>query len=301
MILAATLLFSVQFVFTKCYQRERGSSFYYSMRYAALASFVSVLLFWSLNRWVFEFTPFSFLIACLYSADALLCCAFGAKTLSRANLSVYSLFLMLGGMLLPFVYGLFLGEKMTIWKSIAVAFVSASMLFTLRKEEGKKVDLATAFCLAIIFITNGLTGVLLYIHQRSAAEIVSSTGFVVLYYGMNFIFSILLSLGLYIYGKVKKPEILKIRGAVVGEEKSTVKSSTIAICATIGYALVNGTASLLITNTAKYVEAGVQSTIVTGGCMVMSALLGLFFKEKITKKTVISLIFAIIGTVCIVL
>ena len=202
---------------------------------------------------------------------------------------------------MPFVYGLFLGEKMTIWKSIAVAFVSASMLFTLRKEEGKKVDLATAFCLLIIFITNGLTGVLLYIHQRSAAEIVSSTGFVVLYYGINFIFSVLLSLGLYIYGKAKKPEILKIRGAVVGEEKSIVKSRTIAICATIGYALVNGTASLLITNTAKYVEAGVQSTIVTGGCMVMSALLGLFFKEKITKQMVISLIFAIIGTVCIVL
>ena len=49
----------------------------------------------------------------------------------------------------------------------------------------------------------------------------------------------------------------------------------------------------------KYIDPGVQSTIITGGCMVMSAIFGLLFGEKITKKVMISLFFAVAGTICI--
>ena len=45
--------------------------------------------------------------------------------------------MMLGGMLIPFLYGFTLGEKMTLLKGVAMAFVLASMLFTLKKEDDK--------------------------------------------------------------------------------------------------------------------------------------------------------------------
>ena len=300
MVVLATMLFSIQFVFTKCYQKEKGSTFFYSTIFSAVACFAAIPFFLILNKGKVEFTWFSFAIACLYSIDVLLCSVFGAKTLSRANLSVYSLFLMLGGMLLPFLYGLAIGEKLTVFKGIAVTCILLAILFTLKKGEQKKVDWLTMVCFLLIFVTNGLSGVLTYIHQRSMENIVSASGFLLLTNGVSCTLSSLLALGIFLYGKKKSPTILELHGAERGNcEKSRLKSWLFAIGFIVGYALLHGTAALLTTITASYVDASVQSTIITGGCMLMSAIFGLFFKEKVTKRTVVSLLFAIVGTVCI--
>ena len=299
MVVFATVLYSIQFVFTKCYQKEKGASFFYSTIFSAIACFVAVPFFLILNKGKIEFTWFSFLIACLFALDCILCAVFGAKTLSKANLSVYSLFLMLGGMLLPFTYGLTIGEELTVFKGIAVVCILLAMLFTIQKEEGKKLDFGTIICFILIFVTNGVTGILTYIHQRSTLEIVSSSAFLFLCNAAQFVLSALLILWIYLYGKAKNPKLLETEKTGAEQERSNTKSWLLAIGSAVAYTLVHSIGLLCTTVTAKYVDAGVQSTIVTGGCMVMSAVFGLFFGEKITKKTVISLIFAVIGTVCI--
>ena len=153
MVIFATVLYSVQFVFTKCYQKEKGASFFYSTIFSALTCLFAVPFFLVLNKGRMEFTWFSFFIASLFALDCILCTVFGAKTLSKANLSVYSLFLMLGGMLLPFIYGFTIGEKLTVFKGIAVLCVLGAMLCTLQKEEGKKLDFGTVICFILIFIS----------------------------------------------------------------------------------------------------------------------------------------------------
>ncbi len=298
MVVFATVLYSVQFVFTKCYQKEKGATFFYSTIFSALTCLFAVPFFLVLNKGRLEFTWFSFWIACLFAVDCILCAVFSAKTLSKANLSVYSLFLMLGGMLLPFLYGLANGDKLTIFKGVALACVLLSMVFTLQKEEGKKIDFGTAICFVLIFVTNGLTGVLTYVHQHSMMETVSSSGFLFLCNLVQFVLSGLLIVGSYLYKKRKNPTILKEEQAQV-TGTSLKKSWCIAIASSIGYTLVHSIAMLCTTITAKYVEAGVQFTIITGGSMVMSALLGLLFSEKVTRKTLVSLVFAVAGTVCI--
>ena len=106
-------------------------------------------------------------------------------------------------------------------------------------------------------------------------------------------------MGIFLYGKFKDPKVLEIKNASSKKAKSNKKSWLIAAGAAVAYTLVHSIAMLATTVTAKYVDAGVQSTIITGGCMVMSAVFGLFFGEKITKKVVISLIVAVVGTICI--
>ena len=295
----ATILYSIQFVFTKFYQKEKGSSFFYSTIYSAATCLFATPFFLILSKGKIEFTWFSFLIASLLALDCILCAVFGAKTLSRANLSVYSLFLMLGGMLLPFFYGFFIGEKLTVFKVIAVVCVFLAMLFTIHKEKGKKLNFGIIICFVLIFITNGVVGILTYVHQRAVVEIVSSSAFLFLCNAMQFILSALLILGIFLYGKFKDPKVLEIKNASSKKAKSNKKSWLIAAGAAVAYTLVHSIAMLATTVTAKYVDAGVQSTIITGGCMVMSAVFGLFFGEKITKKVVISLLFAVAGTVCI--
>ena len=302
MLTGAVLLFSIQFVFSKCYQREKGSSFFYSMLFSVITGAVSIPYFLILNGSRLEMTPFSLFLAVLYSIDALACTVFGVKTLERANLSVYSLFMMLGGMLLPFLYGFTLGEEMTLIKGVAMLLVLLSMAFTLKKEDGKKTDLFLVLCYGVIFVTNGLTGVMTFMHQRATVAVVSASGFLLLSNIVKTVLALAVVAGIFIAAKVRGKDAMLVHGAAEGKRKpSPIKSWVIAVGCAVGFAFVNGTGSLLSTLTASYIEAGIQSTIGTGGCLLMSALFGLLFGERITKKTVFTLACALTGTVLIML
>lgn len=301
MIAAATVLYAFQFVFSKLYQREKGSSFFYSTIFGGIVCCVSVPFLLALNGWEFEFTPFSFLIALAYAADVTVCAVFGAKTLSRANMSVYSLFLMLGGMFLPFLYGLALGESFTAVKAVAIACVLAAMIFSLRKEEGKTTDRFTVICFIVIFVTNGLTGVLTYMHQRASQPITSPSGFLLLYNICRLVFSVVTAGCVYLYGRKKNAGLLEISGASENRASGRGKSLAIALVAAVGYAVMNGCAALLTTITASVVDAGVQSTIVTGGVMALTTINGFIFGEKPTGRNLLGLTFAIAGTVLIII
>lgn len=302
MIVGATILYSIQFIFTKLYQCKKGSTFFYSMIFGAVSGISAFVFLFVLNRGNVEFTPFSFWIALAFAVDVTLCTIFGAKTLSRANLSVYSLFMMLGGMILPVLYGLTLGESFTVMKALAIVSMIIAMICPLKKEEGKKTDVFTIICFIAIFITNGMTGVLTFAHQRAGQETVSPNGLVMLYNLCRMAICLLLILGVYIYGKTKNAEVLQVSGALESKrEQSKKRDWLIAITASVGYSLVNGTAMLLTTITAKSVDAGVQSTIVTGGVMLLSAISGMFFGEKSTVRTWLGMFFAVLGTVLIVL
>jgi drug/metabolite transporter (DMT)-like permease len=302
MLIGAMLLFSIQFVFNKCYQKRLGSTLFYSMIFSAVVAAVSVPYFIAINGGKIEYTPFSLLIAILYAVDVLACGVFGAKTLSRANLSVYSLFMMLGGMLIPFLYGFSLGEKMTLLKGVAMAFVLASMLFTLKKEDDKRADWFTIVCYVAIFVTNGVTGMLTFVHQRAEAPTVSSSGFLILWNVAKMVIAVLVIIGFIAYAKLKDPSVVKVQGASTdGKKGGAFSNFIITALIIVGFAVVHGTASLLSTETALYIDAGVQSTICTGGCILMSAIFGMIFGEKITKKTVLTVVCALIGTVLMML
>lgn len=180
MIIAATVLFSVQFIFTKCWQKENGAKFFSSVLFSAIACFVSLPLFFCLNGWKFEFSWFSFIVALLYAVDCIVCTAFGNKALEVADLSVYSLFLMSGGMLLPVIYGLFIGEDLTVIKCISIVLMLAAMMVMLKSDGSKKINFRSIVCFVVIFITNGLTGVFTFWHQKATVETVSSSGFLLL-------------------------------------------------------------------------------------------------------------------------
>ncbi len=296
MIIAATVLFSVQFIFTKCWQKQNGAKFFASVLFSAIACFVSLPLFLGLNGWKFEFSWFSLIVAFLYAIDCIACTVFGNKALELADLSVYSLFMMSGGMLLPVVYGLFIGESLTFIKCLSIVLMLAAMTITLKSDGNKKINFRALICFSMIFITNGLTGVFMFWHQKATIETVSSSGFLLLCNLLRLLLSLLLLCGIKLCGKRKNT-----KNTTNGESETVQKNARsrfISVGSAVGYTLVNGIASLLTTTTASYVNAGVQSTITTGGCLVMSAIFGLFFGEKITKKTYISLILAVVGTVC---
>lgn len=95
--------------------------------------------------------------------------------------------------------------------------------------------------------------------------------------------------------------LLEISGASEKRASGRGKSLAIALVAAAGYAVMNGCAALLTTITASVVDAGVQSTIVTGGVMALTTINGFIFGEKPTGRNLLGLTFAIAGTVLIII
>lgn len=303
MIIGSVICFSVQFVFTKCYQRERGANVFSTLIMVLIYSSLFVPMYFMIGGFKFEFTWYSLLIAGLLAINGITCDIFCIKVLSVANLSVYSIFLMLGGMLVPFFYGLiFFDEKLTVFRVFAVLFTIVALLSTFRKgEDNKKITPKAIFYFIMIFLTNGLGGTLIYIHQKSAYEVVSTSGFLLLSSINRFSLAGLIIICIVIFGKInakKQPEPIN---NVVVDRKALMTSWAISIAAACGFALMQGTAQFMEACTAKYIDAGVQATILSGGCIFMSAIFGLFFKEKITVKTIICLVFALASVIFMIL
>ena len=65
--------------------------------------------------------------------------------------------------------------------------------------------------------------------------------------------------------------------------------------------ICNGVANLLLLMALVALAPSLQYPLVTGGCIVLAAVFGLFFKEKISSATLIGMIMAIAGAVIICL
>ena len=62
-----------------------------------------------------------------------------------------------------------------------------------------------------------------------------------------------------------------------------------------------GVGNLLLLIALKYVNASVQYPIVTGGTMIMSTVICLLRKEKLTKRDVVATLLAFTATILIIL
>lgn len=299
LIIFSVLLFSVQFVFTKVYQKERGATFSASILQLVLSSLFFVPFYFIMNSFKFEFTLFSFFIALLYSINGMMCTIFGLKVLAKANLSVYTLFLMLGGMIVPFIYGLFTGESLTLFKAISVILVALSLFIDVKKDEDKKTNFVLILWCMLIFLGNGLAHVLTYIHQRSTLNVVSTSGFLLLSFSCKLVISgIVFAIITYIS---KRKDKLTSSPIAVKEKSQLLKSWAITLGVIAGYVVVSGLAQWISAYTAVYVDAGIKSTIITGGSIFMSAFFGLMFGEKITLIKIIQLLLALSGVVLMML
>ena len=63
LLMIATVLFSIQFVFNKVYQREAGETFVGSCRFLMISSLVFGALMFAYNGFRLSFEPFSLLMA----------------------------------------------------------------------------------------------------------------------------------------------------------------------------------------------------------------------------------------------
>ncbi len=274
LVLSAVILFSFQFLFNQKFQQSRGESLKSALEFSLYKSVVIVVIMLFIGKFSIEITPFSVLMAALYAVSGIAMTAFSMKAFAVANLSVYSVFSMLGGMLLPFVLGIgFYNEELTLFKALCCLLIVVSVLLNIMK--GKQDKKAIVYYMAV-FVLNGMAGVLSKIHQSSSLPHTDSTGFMLI---SSFITAVISAVWLLV--SYKKIPIIKGKNLLY----------------TAGYGVFNGIGNLFLLISLSNLPVSVQYPLVTGGVMVFSTAISAFRKEKISAKEYVAAAVSFVASV----
>ena len=289
LLILASLFFGGQFMAVKGYEKTNGQSIRASAKFSALYGLFAFVIFFCANGCKLSYSNFSLLLAALLAVVGIACNMVGLKTLSMGDIAVYSLFMMLGGMIVPFLYGvIFLKETIGAWNIVGLVFLIAALALPLfEKKEKKEKGKALFYVLCIgLFFLNGMSSTLSKIHQIDARA-VPSLDFTATLFGVQAVLGLVVWLATFIPLKPRNavPEPADEEPAEPAPEKYSRKKKLLftLLCA-FAFAAVNGTATFLQLVSAKHVSATAQFPIITGGTLVFSAILGwLSYKEKLSK------------------
>lgn len=278
-VLSAVLL-AVDFLIAKLYQKSEGNSPEKVFIFNFFIGIFSVAIFFFINGCRFEFTWFSAILALVMTTLAVLYTLIGFKILAAGNTAYYSFFLMTGGMVVPYLWGLlFLDEPFSLLRMAGLLLIIGAAFVI--HAGGQKISVKTVIMCASIFLLNGFVSVISKEHQISNMA-VSSSAYVILTAAVK----VLLCGSMLIAYRVK-------RAPSPSKQKMGIKP----ILLLASSALVSGLSYLLQLNGASKLPATVLYPIVTGGSIVFTVLAGwLVLKEKPTKQMVFGMIMCVAGT-----
>lgn len=294
-IFLAVLCFVGQFTFTKIYEGTVKQTTQSALIMLTATGVVGAILFFVIGGFRISFSPVTVTWAAVFALIMIPYYTVGIRVLSLGSLAIYSMFMMLGGMLVPFFYGiLLLDEEISIGKLIGTVLLTLFIILQAVAQRdaddpqcdgsGKKRGVFFALCILIFFI-NGLTGVVAKAHQISSGA-VDEISFTVISCALTAIFGAAILL----------ISSIRQKSAVIEAAGRVMHVKPMLVMALIGIAAHSG--NLLHLIAAADVPASVQFPIVSGGVIVLSALVSVtVFKEKVTRKEWFSIAGAFLSTV----
>ena len=274
LIIFSVMMFGGRFALQDVYRKLRGSGLRISLETSLVGSLAGLCVLLAVNGFKIEFTPFTLFVALLAALNSIAFAFCSFKALDTIDLSLFSLFSMLGGMLLPFLQGIiFFGEDITVAKIVCLVLIAAALGLTVSPKEKKK---GTVYYVGI-FILNGMSGVLSKIFASASFEKTSSAGYSIWIAICTVVLSGTLLLWLIKKSDCSVPYTWKAFsiGAVSGG--------------------INQFANFLLIVALMHVDASVQYPMVTGGVMIVSTLISLFGNRKPGKKELLSVTLAFCG------
>ncbi len=308
MLIGASFLFGSQFMVTKAFEKNYGKTVRASLSFSLLYSLFAGVIFFIIklisSGTVFNLNPFSLCMAFGLSLVNILSSAIGIKTLALGDIAVYSLFLMLGGMIVPFFAGIvFLKESVSVCNLIGVAIMIIALCLPVffgkkNKNAGeaqtdgdtkKKTSVFFYVLCVFLFILNGLSSTLSKFNSvREGAALGAEFTFYT--YGIQFVISLAAFALTTALGKNDKTQ---------NEEKQPgILFRPVAIGCGAAFGAVNGTAFLMSSVAAEHVVAVAQYPLITGATILFSSLLAfLFYREKPTALQLVQIVISLAATI----
>lgn len=292
LILISVTMFGGGFALQDLYRKKRGSGLRISMESACIGSLAGLAVLLIVNGFAFEATWFTLLMACLSALNGIAFTFCSFKALDHINLSLFSLFAMLGGMVLPFLQGwLFYNEELTLAKGVCVLFVCAALFCTVKRSEQKR---GAPFYVGV-FVLNGMAGVFSKVFTESELPKASAAGYSVWIATMTALLSGTAWLVLFLTEKQRSPQKVE---AVWREQRNT-RLCSYGVGALHG--AVNKVANFLLVIALMHVDASVQYPMVTGGTIVVSTVISCFGGKKPDKREILGVGLALIGVLLLFL
>lgn len=277
LITLSVIIFGFTFFFNSGYEKHSGSGLTATLIFSLISGLGGIVPLFVINNFSLTYTPFTLILASVSAISGLLFNFCSLKAFGKINLSLYSLFSMLGGMALPFVAGiLFFDEKLTVGKIVAFVIICVALALTIN---GEMVRGGGIYYLGI-FTLNGMSGVLATIFKRAAFEKGSDADYSIWAVIVTIVLSALL---LPLAARKEKPRL-----------------DLPAVLYASGNGVLNRVANWILLIALTKVDASVQYPMVTGGVMIVSTAICFFTGKKPSKKEVISVAVAFVGLIALV-
>lgn len=275
------------FAVTKIYQKQMGAGIREGIIFNIYIGLFCSVLFYVISGFKLEYTDYSFIMAAVFTLFVGMYTVIGFKIMSMGSMTVYTVFLMLGGAVVPYIYGiLFLAERVNIFRISALLLVICSVLLnTFGEKQGKQSAKFILLCIAVFFL-NGAVSVISKLHQiEKVYPAVSAESFVVLKSILRFFMFLMF---LPFFGKQKK-------------EYQTKKISFKIYIVMLASAVASGGSYFLQLIGAAHMPASVLYPVVTGGTIVTTSLFDrIFFRQRLSRNTVISIFTCVIALILFV-
>lgn len=278
-VVLATVLLSLEFALNKKYQALEGVSPVAGLRFNALSGLLSAVIMWIISGFQLEWSAFSLVLALGMALCGMTYSILGFQILKQGGMALYSTFLMSGGMLLPYAFGvIFLNEKLTPLRLLGVAVILAAVIlsnFSKQKNGCKQLLQCGA-----VFVLNGIVSIISKCHQISRDyAAISSSGFV-------------------IYSGIGKCIFSTVALLVHNQRHSALAvKNRLSFSVVAGASAIGAASYLLLLIGAKELHASVLYPIITGGSVIFSTVAGeVFFQESIFRRQLISIVLCMIGT-----
>jgi len=286
LILAADALLALCFVFQKKYQSIVDTSARATLTFNALVGLATLVIFAVLGLcgiYTMQFSPFSLVMATIATVICLSYMIIGFKLLRVGNMPLYTMFLMTGGMLVPYIFGLCFLDESFSWLKLCgiILIVAAVILSNMGAQRPTKGQII--MCIAVFFL-NGLMSVTSKVHQVGISahlSPVNSESFILI---MSVVKIVLCFPIVFLLTKKANESI-----------KSCVNKNTLLLF--VLTAAADGGSYYLQLIGAKSIDAGVLYPLVTAGSIIFSAVAGMIaFRERPSSNQWVAMLICLIGT-----
>ncbi len=284
LIMTANILYSLQFLMTGAYSRRNKSSAGVSLAFVTGTSFIIGIYVFIvdgvMNGFGIKITWYSALLSLAATVMNFVSNYFSMKSLRITNISLYSVFLMLGGMIVPSVFGVMVGESVTVGKILCLFLIIIAMMFSVDRTGGGKKG-AIKYYLGCFF-ANGSFGIIAKALTLSEKYTVSSNDYLFTYVMMSAV------VGFVILAIITRGKPLSLFADVKN------------IGCMAGYSVFHGIAEIcsLFTLT-NGMDVSVQQPLVSGGVLIASFFISLIMREKQSWKSVLSTAVAVLAVIAI--
>ena len=288
----ATVLLAGVFAGNKVYQSKEGTSLKAGLRFNIVVSVFSCLFYGIchlfLEGFSFDFSWFSLLLASLVTLFVLLYTLLSFSILQSGNMALYTLFLMSGGTLLPYLFGLiFLGEDFSVLRTVGLTIIIVAIAVSNLSSKNRISGKHLLLCIAVFFL-NGFVSIVSKIHQVAPDKWGIATSPSTVFTMLNALSRIVLAGIAYIIVCLSQRKTTVI---IKNEPLQNKKRILIVLAIIFAVALFDSISYLLQVVSMAKLPATVQFPFLTGGSIVISTLVGvLAFKEKPSVTTIISVI-----------